>query len=61
MGAPIDMFSGFLGFDLDPMHYIEYFSKNLMFSNKKAKTLLNWQPDYALFDGVREMVAYYRR
>jgi len=61
VGAPLDMFSGFLGFDLDPMHYIEYFSKNLMFSNKKAKTLLNWQPDYALFDGVREMVAYYRR
>ncbi len=60
MGTPFDMFSGFLGFDLDPVHYVDYFSKDILFSNRKAQTLLNWQPAYALPEGVRELVAYYR-
>jgi len=61
MGAPIELFSGFFGINLDPIHYVDYFSKNLLFDNAKAKALLDWQPEYSLPDGVREMVAYYKR
>ena len=60
MGAPIELFSGFFGINLDPIHYVDYFSKDLLFDNAKAKALLDWHPTYSLPDGVREMVACYK-
>ncbi len=58
---PLDLFSGFLGASFDPVHYVDYISKDLLFDNKKARTLLNWQPAYSLPDGVKEMVEYYKK
>jgi nucleoside-diphosphate-sugar epimerase len=60
MGTPIDLFSGLFGINIDPVHYVDYFSKDLLFDNAKAKALLDWHPSYSLPDGVREMVVYYK-
>jgi len=57
---PFDLFSGFLGIDLDPINYLEYFSSDLLFDNTKARSLLDWNPEYSLPEGVKEMVAYCR-
>jgi UDP-glucose 4-epimerase len=56
---PFDLFSGFLGMDLDPFNYLEYFSSNLLFDNTKARSLLDWNPEYSVPEGVKEMVEYY--
>ena len=58
---PLELFSAFLGVNFDPINYVNYFSQDLLFSNARARTVLNWQPEYTLADGVREMVAYYRK
>jgi nucleoside-diphosphate-sugar epimerase len=56
---PIDFFSGFLGIELDPVHYVSYFASDLFFENTKAKKLLGWKNEYSLSEGVREMIEYY--
>jgi len=58
---PLDLFSGFLGASFDPINYVDYVSKDLLFDNTKARSLLGWQPAYSLLDGVREMVEYYKK
>lgn len=58
---PLDLFSGFFGVNFDPINYVDYISKDLLFDNTKARTLLNWQPSYSLSEGVKEMVDYYRK
>jgi nucleoside-diphosphate-sugar epimerase len=60
MGAPVDLFSGFFGFDLDPVRYIDFLLRDILFDNTRAKSLLHWEPRYSLAEGVREMVEYYR-
>lgn len=57
---PLGLFSAFLGVNFDPINYVNYVSQDLHFSNARARTVLNWQPEYTLADGVREMVACYR-
>ena len=58
---PLDLFSVFFGINFDPINYVNYVSKDLLFNNAKARTVLDWQPAYSLADGVREMVEYYRK
>lgn len=58
---PLDLFSGFLGASFDPINYVDYISKDLLFDNTKARSLLNWQPAYSLSDGVSEMVEDYKK
>jgi len=58
---PLELFSAFFDINFDPINYVNYFSQDLLFSNARARTVLNWQPEYTLADGVREMVAYYRK
>jgi nucleoside-diphosphate-sugar epimerase len=57
---PIDILSGMIGIKMDPVHYVNYFSKDLFFDNSKAMHLLNWRPEFSLADGVKEMVRFYR-
>jgi nucleoside-diphosphate-sugar epimerase len=57
---PLDMLSGMIGIKIDPVHYVNYFSKDLFFDNAKAKNLLNWHPEFSLDDGAKEMVKFYR-
>jgi nucleoside-diphosphate-sugar epimerase len=57
---PLDVFSGFFGMHLDPVNYLNYFSADLLFDNTKARSLLAWDPEYSLSQGIEEMVAYYR-
>jgi nucleoside-diphosphate-sugar epimerase len=57
---PFDILSGMIGLKIDPVHYINYLSKDLFFDNAKAKNLLNWHPEFLLDDGAREMVKSYR-
>lgn len=59
--VPLDLFSMFLGVDLDPVSYLNYFSKDLLFDSGKAKKLLGWEPRYALDEGVKEMVRSYKK
>jgi len=56
---PLDLFSVFFGINFDTINYVNYVSKDLLFDNAKARTVLNWQPAYSLSDGVREMIEYY--
>lgn len=58
---PLDLFSIFFGINFDPMNYVDYVSKDLLFNNAKAQTVLNWQPAYSLSEGVREMVEFYKK
>lgn len=56
----MDMFSGIFGFELDMQHYLDFFSKDVFFDNKKAKKLLAWEPEYSdLAAAVREMLSSY--
>jgi dihydroflavonol-4-reductase len=57
--VPLDLVSGFLGFEIDPLHYLDYFSTDIFFDNARARDLLGWDPEYALEAGVREMVDWY--
>ena len=57
---PLDILSGMIGIKIDPVHYINYLSKDLFFDNAKAKNLLNWHPEFSLDDGAKEMVKSYR-
>ena len=57
---PIDLFTGFFGMHLDPVNYLNYFSADLLFDNAKARSLLDWRPEYPLMQGIEEMVASYR-
>jgi nucleoside-diphosphate-sugar epimerase len=54
---PLDLFSGFLGLELDATHYVQYFSRDLIFSNKLARAILGWEPRYTMQDAIKEMVA----
>jgi len=58
---PLDLFSVFFGVNFDPINYVDYVSKDLLFGNEKARTLLGWQPAYSLSDGVAEMVEDYKK
>ncbi len=53
---PLDLFTGFLGLELDATHYVEYFSHNLIFSTEQTRAILGWEPRYTLQDAVKEMV-----
>jgi UDP-glucose 4-epimerase len=57
---PVDLLSAFFSMELDPVRYLDYFSRDLIFDNAKARSLLNWTPEYSLHEGVREMVAHYK-
>ncbi len=57
---PLDILSSMIGLKIDPVHYINYLSKDLFFDNAKAKNLLNWHPEFSLDDGAKEMVKSYR-
>ncbi|HET6516449.1 MAG TPA: NAD-dependent epimerase/dehydratase family protein [Thermodesulfovibrionales bacterium] len=57
---PFDLFSGIFGITLNLTNYAGYFSRDLYFDNGKARDLLDWQAEYSLIDGVREMVESYR-
>lgn len=56
----LDVLSSMIGIKIDPVHYINYLSKDLFFENEKAKNLLNWHPEFSLSDGTKEMVKFYR-
>jgi nucleoside-diphosphate-sugar epimerase len=56
---PLDIASGLLRINLDPVSYAAYFSEDLFFDNSRAKRLLNWEPRYSLSAGVKEMTAVY--
>jgi len=58
---PLDLFSAFFGINFDPINYVNYVSKDLLFNNAKARTVLDWEPAYSLAEGVKEMVEYYRK
>jgi nucleoside-diphosphate-sugar epimerase len=53
---PVDLFSEVFGVELDPLHYIDFFTRNIFFDNAKARHLLSWQPGYSLESGAQEMV-----
>ncbi len=57
---PLDILSGMVGIKIDPVHYVNYFSKDLLFDNSKARDLLQWNPEFSLADGVKEMIKFYR-
>jgi nucleoside-diphosphate-sugar epimerase len=57
---PLDILSGMIGIKIDPVHYVNYFSKDLLFDNSKARDLLEWNPEFSLADGIKEMVEFYR-
>jgi UDP-glucose 4-epimerase len=57
---PFDMLSGFFDVKLDPVQYMNYFSRDLWFDNEKARSLLDWRPEYTLDRGVAETVEFYR-
>jgi nucleoside-diphosphate-sugar epimerase len=58
--VPFDLFSGILGIELDPVHYLNYFSSDIYFDNARATRLLDWRPEFGLPAGVREMVDSYK-
>lgn len=58
--VPFDAFSGIFGIRLDPVQYVNYFSRDLWFDNAKARKLLDWRPEYSLDEGVAEMLKSYR-
>jgi nucleoside-diphosphate-sugar epimerase len=58
--VPFDLLSGILGIELDPVHYLNYFSRDIYFDNARATRLLDWRPEFGLPAGVREMVNSYR-
>jgi nucleoside-diphosphate-sugar epimerase len=57
---PLDILSSMIGIKIDPVHYINYLSKDLFFDNSKAKNILNWHPEFSLSDGIKEMIKFYR-
>ncbi len=57
---PLDILSGIVGIKIDPLHYVNYFSKDLLFDNSKAKNLLKWTPEFSLKEGIKETVKFYR-
>jgi nucleoside-diphosphate-sugar epimerase len=59
--VPFDLLSGMLGIELDPLHYLNYFSRDIYFDNSRAKDLLGWRPEFILPAGVREMVSSYTK
>jgi nucleoside-diphosphate-sugar epimerase len=59
--VPLDLISAFLGFEIDPLHYLDYFSRDIFFDNASARNLLDWEPEYTLASGVREMMEWYSR
>lgn len=59
--VPFDLFSGILGIELDPLHYLDYFSRDIYFDNSRARNLLDWRPEFTLAAGVREMVSSYKK
>jgi dihydroflavonol-4-reductase len=57
--VPLDLISGFLGFEIDPLHYVDYFSRDIFFDNARARELLDWKAEYTLETGVRDMTDSY--
>jgi nucleoside-diphosphate-sugar epimerase len=55
-----DFFSGIFGIELDLSNYMAYFSRDLFFENSKARSLLMWEPEFTLNNGVKKMVKGYR-
>ncbi|GAB4387866.1 MAG: NAD-dependent epimerase/dehydratase family protein [Thermodesulfovibrionales bacterium] len=53
----LDYFSFPLGLELDLTHYTDYFSRDIFFSNDKARQALGWRPAYGLREGVAEMIS----
>lgn len=58
--VPLDILSGLIGIKVDPLQYLNYFSNDLFFDNSRSKAVLNWQPEFSLKDGVKEMIKFYR-
>ena len=58
--VPFDLLAGILGIELDPVHYLNYFSRDIYFDNSRATRLLGWRPEFGLAAGVREMVNSYK-
>ncbi len=58
---PLDLLSGFFGVEIDPLRYVDYFSKDIYFDNARACNLLGWRPYYGLEDGIKEMMDWYRK
>jgi nucleoside-diphosphate-sugar epimerase len=59
--VPLDLAAAFLGVRIDPLHYLDYFSRDILFDNARARDLLDWKPEYSLASGVQEMMAWYSR
>jgi nucleoside-diphosphate-sugar epimerase len=58
--VPFDLLSGVFGIHLDPVQYVNYFSRDLWFDNAKARNLLDWRPEYALDQAIAETLGFYR-
>jgi nucleoside-diphosphate-sugar epimerase len=57
---PFSLFFDIFGFEFDLSGYADFFSRDLYFDNAKARSLLDWQPQFSLADGVKEMVRGYK-
>jgi nucleoside-diphosphate-sugar epimerase len=56
-----DFFAGIFGIDFNLSAYTDFFSRDIHFSNSKARNSLGWDPQYTDFPAaVREMVLAYR-
>ena len=54
--APLGLLTSLVGYDLDPYRFVDYFSRDLRFSSRKAESLLGWKPRRSLTKGAQEMV-----
>jgi nucleoside-diphosphate-sugar epimerase len=56
-----DFFAGIFGMDFNLSAYTDFFSRDIHFSNSKARNSLGWNPQYTDFPAaVKEMVLAYR-
>jgi nucleoside-diphosphate-sugar epimerase len=58
--VPLDIFSSLVGIKIDPVQYLNYFSKDLFFENTRARNLLGWEAEYSIEKGIGEMLKFYR-
>lgn len=57
-----DLFTGIFGQSLDLPSFVEYLSRDVHFSNARAKDVLGWEPSRLdLREAVYDMVAWYRK
>jgi nucleoside-diphosphate-sugar epimerase len=52
---------GLFGMELDPGGYVEFFTRDICFTNARAERLLGWKPEYSLEKGIEDMVASFRK